>query len=333
MKNWFARFIGKSKPQQQIRISVQEPVAVPSLPAKKSWQPPIKIDGPYYQWLVNREVKEKSVALDVERKLLTALRATLESDLRENRLIPRMPIVVPQLLKCLRDANVSMSKFSDELERDSLLLGEVIRQANNARFEGKSQISSIEQAVILVGEDGLRQLIATATMQPIINIQTGHYTKVAAARIWAHAQNSAILCRSLAGKYSVEPFEAYLAGLLHDIGLITALRIMDKATDGIEAPHSSGFCNAYANCAKQLSVRISELWELPPALIQAFNEQLAGENMTRSPLGDVLFTADQLSKARVMANYGHVKDETDSLMRGFDPETTMQYRQMQTHLQ
>ena len=273
-----------------------------------------RVNGAWNGWLF-----ERSGSLDAglemnehETRVLDALKAILSSQQSGAALVRRMPGLVPQLLLSLRSDSFSGSALSRTISSDVVLVAAVIRLANSAYAGTGNAISSVEHAVILIGQEGLRQLITTVAFRPIIDINSGHYVRRLAPRLWEHSERCAMSARQLAGDMGIEPFEAFLAALLQNVGLIVALRLMDQATTGEPKLNSELFLAQLARDTRLLSASIAREWHFPGAVVQALAEQGSmrrGAQM--SPLGRLLQLTDYLGKLRMLVEQERL-DESDT---------------------
>src|SRR5450830_36220 len=113
-------------------------------------------------------------------------------------LVPRVPAVIPQLLKSLRDEAVSGADLARQLAQDVVLVAEVIREANSPYFSPPSPIRTIEGAVMLLGQNGMRMLLARVAFRPIISMQTGRFAHQGAPLVWRESEACALAASLLA---------------------------------------------------------------------------------------------------------------------------------------
>ncbi|MCZ0292582.1 HDOD domain-containing protein, partial [Escherichia coli] len=92
------------------------------------------------------------------------------------------------LLQSLRSDNFSGAQLSRTIESDVVLLAAVIRMANTAYIGTSTRVTSVEHAVLLIGQEGLRHLITSVAFRPIIDLNSGHYTHTLAPRIWDQSE-------------------------------------------------------------------------------------------------------------------------------------------------
>jgi hypothetical protein len=112
-----------------------------------------------------------------ETKVLEALAAILASQQSGAALVRRMPGLIPQLLQSLRSETFSGSALSRTISSDPVLVAAMIRLANSCYQGTGATIASVEQAVILIGQEGLRQLITTVAFRPIVDVRSGFYVR------------------------------------------------------------------------------------------------------------------------------------------------------------
>jgi HD-like signal output (HDOD) protein len=231
-----------------------------------------------------------------------------------------MPGLVPQLLQSLRSDSFSGSALSRTISSDVVLVAAVIRLANSAYAGTGNSINSVEHAVILIGQEGLRQLITTVAFRPIIDINSGHYVRRLAPRLWEHSERCAMSARQLAAGMGIEPFDAFLAALLQNVGLIVALRLMDQATGGEPKLDSELFLAQLARDTRRLSASIAREWNFPEAVVQALAEQGSMRRGAQvSPLGRLLQLTDYLGKLRMLVEQDCLDEADTSLFASLPP--------------
>jgi HD-like signal output (HDOD) protein len=207
-----------------------------------------------------------------------------------------------------------------------VLVAAVIRLANGCYQGTGNSITSVEHAVILIGQEGLRQLITTVAFRPIIDMNSGFYTRRLAPRLWEHSERCAMSARQLAGDMGVEPFDAFLAGLLHNVGLIVALRIMDQVARDEGKLGSEVFLARLAADARRLAGSIAREWHFPEPVAQALLEQGGlHKGAQMSPLGRLLKLTDYLGKVRLLVENGLLDESGPALFAGLPPNAAQCY--------
>lgn len=323
MINWITRwFKGEDMPPPAAAAAAAAApvaVAIDDAAAGAPSSTPAAVDLPrlFYASLAGAPSPEVPAA--TEQLILDELARLVASPRDGADLVPRVPAVIPQLLKSLRDDSMSGAELSRQLAQDVVLVAEVIREANSPYYSPTAPVRTIEAAVMLLGQNGIRMLLARVAFRPIISMQSGRFAHQGAPTVWRESEACALAASLLALKAGANVFEAYLAGLLHHVGLIVALRLVDQIYNGAALPASERFCDALLHDARRLSARIATLWDFPPAVAGA----IEGDDST---LARVLARADQLAMLRLRADGGQVDAEAAAAIAGIDAAVFDQLR-------
>jgi HD-like signal output (HDOD) protein len=203
--------------------------------------------------------------------------------------IPRRPSLLPKLLAMVNDNEASMAEMSRIIAQDPALTGNLLRIANSPLYRASSlPIESLERAVTLVGVRGIRAIIATALLQPVMTAGSGAYGRFAEL-VWEHTLYSAMAAEAHATQVEGgEPFVPQLCGLLYGLSAIVVFRIV---RDQFAAhPHLNADPGSVARLLESwvapTAGRIAASWELPQRVQYALESQtLAAELHLENALG------------------------------------------------
>ncbi len=138
--------------------------------------------------------------------------------------LPPFPLVALRLLEITRDDSKSSADIAKVVEADPSIAAKTLRIVNSAAYGALRQISSIKHAVVLLGALEIRSIALGVTLFETM-IKPGGHSDFDAVFFWKHAIAMGALCRAMAEALAYpDPEEAYVAGLLHDIGKV----IMDS---------------------------------------------------------------------------------------------------------
>ena len=256
--------------------------------------------------LPERKVDELST---IEQAMLKRLK---QLSLRFNMSsLPRLPSVLPQLLRTLKNEDAAGDQLAKLVGRDPLMVGEVMRVTSSVYYRSVQPISSLRQAVVLLGHDGLRQVLTQHVMKPLLQANAGGLAHSAGIRLWEHAERCAHACATLGKVSGCDVFEAYLAGITCRTGTGAVVRLLDKLMPTVDGPVSAGFLVACEQLAAQLSLQAAQHWELPTNVKDAMEDGLKPANEISSPLGKVLHVADLLAMAQLLSDHKKIPDEID----------------------
>lgn len=326
MFKWLQRMLNGQAPAP---VASTAPVGPPSVATSSHAQPSAhgkrvvsfdqadRVNSAYDSWLFARGEDSGLDLSPLENQVLDALTAIVSSQQSGAALVRRMPGLIPQLLQSLRSDTFSGAALSRTISSDVVLVAAVVRLANTAYQGTANSIASVEHAVMLIGQEGLRQLITSVAFRPIIDMNSGHYTRTLAPLLWEHAERCAAANRALAEELGIEPFEAFLAGLVQNVGLIVALRVMDQVAKNDASLGSELFCARLVRDARALTCSIGREWHFPEAVTRALAEQDgAQKGVQLSPLGQLLMLTDYLGKVRELIGQGRLGHADPALMAG-----------------
>ena len=131
--------------------------------------------------------------------------------------LPPLPVVVQKLLKTLQDENSSADDVMKVLSSDQALASKVLKLVNSSFYGLSGQVSTPSRAVVILGFAAVRNLAVGLSAARLMNSAgRGHMMD-----FWDHSVAAASACQILAHKVGYpDPEEAFIAGLLHDIGLV-----------------------------------------------------------------------------------------------------------------
>ena len=152
--------------------------------------------------------------------------------------LPTLPAYVFELNSLLAATPVNLKRVGEVIRTDPSLTAQVLRLCNSAFMGFRERVTRIEHAVMLVGTERLRTMVLTCSLVEYV----GH--RVASEDIqsfWQHCFLTAALSERLARAIAYfQPEQAYLAGLLHDIGALPLLVITVRRSR--KSPKTSATC-------------------------------------------------------------------------------------------
>jgi HD-like signal output (HDOD) protein len=247
----------------------------------------------FFSWLTGEPPAEGAVNA-AEQDLLAHLDTVTATDAQRAELVPRARAIIPQLMNSLRDDTQSAQALTARVARDPNLVVEVLRLASSIGYGTGTPVVDLSQAVGRLGTEGLRRAIARILLKPIFDAQADPLLGRTAERLWQHSEGTANLCLQTAAIARVEPFDAYLAGLMYNVGWTAAFRALDRSTSGAPAIMSASFVHLLGQLRDRLFAHLVQSWALSDSLSALGAEMLAvGFANTQLPLGTLLRSADR----------------------------------------
>ena len=267
-----------------------------------------EIDAAYYRWLTASA--GFNAPDDLESLILDQVHGLLDRPADAAGLVPRVPEVIPQLLRSLRDEEVSAAELSRQVGQDVVLVAEVIREANSAYYRPMTPVKTVEAAIMMLGQNGLRMLLARIGFRPLIKMQADGFSRRVAPQIWGQSEKCALAASLVAPGLTAGVFESYLAGLMQNVGLVVAFRLADRVCQDGQVPASSEFGVRLLACSRQLSAGIARHWDFPRDVADAI---ALAASPGESNLALALRQGDRMAKLRMLLD-GCVLSEDDTLV-------------------
>ena len=141
-----------------------------------------------------------------------------------NTLSP-IPRILSEVLQLLNDPYTSPNILAKAISKDQSVVLKLLTIANSPFYGLTKRVSSIEFAIMILGYDEIRNIVTALSLMESIKNKSDQYLD---QRIfWMHSIVTATIAKKLAMDFSLEKNgEAFIAGLLHDLGLSVIHRFM-----------------------------------------------------------------------------------------------------------
>lgn len=143
--------------------------------------------------------------------------------------LPTMPVVAAQMMELFNMPDASADRMALVISKDAVVAARVLKIANSSFYSMSRTVSSLQTAIVILGERTLRNLVLAASMRGM-NQSFGPVEKM----LWEDSMVCALGSRFLAQKLGIaDPEEAFMAGLFRHIGLVVLNNQEAKAGDFI----------------------------------------------------------------------------------------------------
>lgn len=208
---------------------------------------------------------------------------------------PTLPEVATQILDLAERPDVSMMALARLVERDPLLTAQLLRLMQSPAYSRGIKVTSIEQAVGRLGVSALRDMVAQLALKESVYADPA-YAEVQDRLRW-HGTVVAHLARSTAEIAGIHCEYAYLAGLLHDIGLSVSLLVLSTAYPGSPPPVTRVWPELL-RIHEQTGWYLARDWSLPSGLRAALRHHHTIPDEAPDALtSSVVCVADKLASA------------------------------------
>ena len=217
---------------------------------------------------------------------------------------PTLPHILLQLIKTCNSDSVSLNEISSIIEKDPALTSRILRLVNSAYYSTKKhRIGSVDGAVGFLGTNAIKNIAISSSVHELfqkVKSRSGFNLK----RFWWHSLRCAILAKLIAKKQNFnDPDEAFLSGMLHDLGkIILWVNFPEQYADILERqkdrPDSilAGETRLCANHAEIGSWLLNK-WNFQPVIADAVlcHHQSLHSMLDAPPLAQFIYVANLLS--------------------------------------
>lgn len=137
--------------------------------------------------------------------------------------IRTLPHIVTRLVQLVNDEESTLRDFEEVIRLDPALVARLLTLVNSSYFGLTRKVDSISRAVALLGMKNLHNIAVTDAIQGMLRSHSGS-TEFSPQHLWLHSAASGICCKMIAERiFTINGDDAYLCGILHDIGLIVEM--------------------------------------------------------------------------------------------------------------
>lgn len=214
------------------------------------------------------------------------------------RALPAFPQALIEVMRALAHGELSARRSIELIEHDQALAASTLRLANSPFYGAAGRVGSIGDAVRVLGLRTVAGVLTAATLHD--NLRVDHCPEFDFAVYWRHAMASAVIARELASLANHDADEAFLAGLMHDVGvLVLAAYEPTRATAVLSLARERRLAIEQAE-SQLLGVahplvggHVAQRWRFPASIVEAIERH--HEPMPNGQAGTV--TLPQLIQA------------------------------------
>ena len=159
----------------------------------------------------------------------TSLIALIDKRCEEGTIeLPVFDRVANQVYQAIKRDDLNAKSLVKLLEEDSAIASEVLRMANSSFFSGLGEVTRLADAIVRLGTKQIASLVLASSQKRMYSASNSQFGD-RLVQLWHHAAAVAFGSRWLAQEIGMRHLadEVFLAGLLHDVGKLSLLRIIE----------------------------------------------------------------------------------------------------------
>ncbi len=162
--------------------------------------------------------------------------------IREISHIATLPEITLKIIDLVEDPSSTAQDLHQIISNDPALCSRILKVVNSSFYGLPGQIASINRAIVMLGLNAVKNIAIAASLAKLF--RGGDLTPSFSAKdLWTHSNATAAACKIICGELGLGlGDEAYLAGLIHDIGVMVEMQYdRNKLIETVES------CNADAD--------------------------------------------------------------------------------------
>lgn len=188
--------------------------------------------------------------------------------------LPLLPGVAMEVTNLAAQENADARAIAELLRKDQALAAHVLRVVSSPLYSGRTQIVSLQQAVVRLGIQKIREISLAIAFRVGVFKLKGFETEVTA--LFQHSLSAAMFAQEIARATRRNVDDAFMCGLLHDVGRPVILQALVKILNEqkLRVP-AAAVIAATSDHHADLGGTLAELWSLPEAVKVSIREHHA----------------------------------------------------------
>lgn len=147
--------------------------------------------------------------------------------------LPAMPHVASKVLELAGNPETTAHRLQKVIQDDQAMAARILKIANSALYGCSRKIKTLTEAIVMLGFNTIRSLVVTSAARNMY-LKEGRTMGLKERLLWEHSIGTAIACRILvSGRHPQLAEEAFLAGLMHDIGKLVLNQYASETFDAV----------------------------------------------------------------------------------------------------
>lgn len=184
--------------------------------------------------------------------------------------LPSMPEVALRINQAVQDESLDIQKIAEIIQTDPIISARAVQVANSAMYAGTQPVQTIKRAVQRIGLRAMRAIVMSVAIRNLYTPESA-LVKKRMRTYYHHSLRVAVLSHTLARKIKgMDPEQAFLAGLIHDIGTVPILIRADQHKEFKDNPELLE--KTLHDLSTHVGAMLLKQWNFEAELIQVVKE-------------------------------------------------------------
>lgn len=232
-----------------------------------------------------------------------AKRANTERILLNIKNLPSIPKVIFEVTKLLENPATTTNKLAEVISKDQGLTLKILSVANSPLYGIRRKVSSIEFAILVLGFKDMKDIVTAISFADSFKISTNK--EFEPMDFWVHSMLSGTAAKSIAQCLGFNlGGDAFVAGIIHDIGILVIHRYMYKefveivkVSEAKNIPIFEAEYEVLGLSHQEIGRFLCEKWQLPNVLCDTINNHhLPGNGSKNNVITSIIHLVDYMSQ-------------------------------------
>lgn len=221
--------------------------------------------------------------------------------------IGSLPEITTKVVAVVEDPKATAHQLHEIIKNDPALAAKILKVVNSAFYGLPSQIASLDRAIAMLGLNSVKNIALAASLSRFFNVET-KANRFSPRDLWTHCVAVGVCAKLLANIARLgQADEAFVAGLMHDVGLLAELQLFPEQVNTIAdkcAKSQQDFCAVEREIIgadhQAFGMALTTKWKFPPGLRNAigYHHNPAGLKPEFFKFTTLVYAADTLCCAQ-----------------------------------
>lgn len=254
--------------------------------------------------------------------------------------LPALPNVVVSVLEATEREGVTTTELENTLASDQAILTKLLKVVNSAYFGLPRRISSVSQAITILGLHQVRNLVLSIGVVSALSSNSPRVIE-SQKRFWVHSLATATLAQSIARRKKMSMVEqelCFVGGMLHGVGRLFLFTLFSlpyqevvKESKRTETLLSQCEQKSLGTTSSELGAELAERWNFPEELVELIRAHDQVDEESKATAYSV-HIASRLATKIVGADGASVEEEVDPVANEWWDVSQEEYVQMEAEV-
>ncbi|MFT5451220.1 MAG: putative nucleotidyltransferase with HDIG domain [Enterobacterales bacterium] len=229
--------------------------------------------------------------------------------------LPTLPASVSEVMDILNQDEVHFPLLEESIRNDPVLTARILTVANSSFYGFSGKIDSIKHACMILGFHTTRNIVMAIGVMG--KFESDKVNRMDHKALWLHSLGTGITAKVLASHVGINPDQAFVSGLLHDIGKMVLDKFFPDDYSAVfdyrdkhnclllEAEESIlGFNHAIVGSL------MAKHWKLPEYIVKTIEYHHSPDAKQSTRIAQLIHLADTLSRELNIGNGGDTQIPT-----------------------